>query len=66
MFDRRSPGYRDWRNYAELNAFHDAVTAYLYPAAVQSFAGTSFNFAAWALAHIPDDGNRAWDERILP
>jgi hypothetical protein len=66
MFDRRSPGYRDWRNYAELNVFHDAVTAYLYPAAVQSFAGTSFNFAAWALAHIPDDGNRAWDERILP
>ncbi|WP_158308389.1 hypothetical protein [Thiocapsa marina] len=53
-------------NHAELNAFHDAVTAYLYPAAAQTFAGTSFNFAAWALAHIPDDGNRAWDERILP
>lgn len=66
MFDHRSPGYRDWRQFANQGTFHDAVTAYLYPASVQTFAGTEFNFAAWAVAHVPDDANRAWDERIVP
>ncbi|MBV5347259.1 hypothetical protein [Lamprocystis purpurea] len=66
MFDHRSPGYRDWRQFANQTAFHDAVTAYLYPASVQIFANTAFNFAAWAVAHIPDDANRAWDEQIEP
>jgi hypothetical protein len=66
MFDHRSPGYRDWRQFANQTAFHDAVTAYLYPASAQTFAGTAFNFAAWAVVHVPDDANRAWDEQIGP
>ncbi len=66
MFDHRSPGYRDWRQFTSQPAFHDAVTAYLYPASAQTFAGTTFNFAAWVVAHIPDDANRAWDEQIVP
>ncbi len=66
MFDHRSPGYRDWRQFANQTTFHDAVTAYLYPASAQTFAGTAFNFAAWAVVHVPDDANRAWDERIGP
>lgn len=37
-----------------------------YPASTQTFAGTVFNFAAWAVAHVPDDANRAWNERIGP
>jgi hypothetical protein len=65
MFDHRSPGYRDWRQFAGEAAFHDALTDYLYAASVQTFAGTAFNFAAWAVAHVPDDANRAWDERIM-
>ncbi|AUB81382.1 hypothetical protein [Candidatus Thiodictyon syntrophicum] len=64
LFDHRSPGYRDWRQFAGQAAFHTAVTAYLYPASAQTFADTGFNFAAWAVAHVPDDANRAWDERI--
>ena len=66
MFDHRAPGYRDWRQFASQTNFHDAVTAYLYPASAQTFAGTAFNFGAWAVAHVPDDANRAWDERIGP
>jgi hypothetical protein len=42
------------------------VTAYLYPASAQTFAGIAFNFGAWAVAHVPDDANRTWDERIGP
>lgn len=66
MFNHQSPGYRDWRNFANRAAFFDAVGTYLYPAGAQTFAGTRFNFAAWALAHIPDDGNPAWEEQIGP
>jgi hypothetical protein len=66
LFDHRSPGYRDWRLFANQTVFHDAVTAYLYPASAQTFAGTAFNFGAWAVAHVPNDANRAWDERIGP
>ena len=66
MFDHRSPGYRDWRQFADQTVFHDAVAAYLYPASAQTFAGTAFNFGAWAVAHVPDDANRGWDERIGP
>ena len=66
MFNHRSPGYRDWRLFANQTVFHDAVTAYLYPASAQTFAGTAFNFGAWAVAHVPDDANRAWDEQIGP
>lgn len=66
MFDHRSPGYCDWRQFANQAAFHDAVTAYLYPASARTFAGTAFNFAAWAVVHVADDANRAWDERIVP
>jgi hypothetical protein len=65
IFSHRAPGYRDWRRFANLSDFHDAVTACLYPLSAQSFAGTAFNFAAWALAHVPDDANRAWEERIV-
>ena len=65
-FDYLSPGYRDWRQFASEVDFHAAVTKYLYPASAQTFAGTNFNFAAWVLAHVPDDGNRAWEERIVP
>ncbi len=64
MFDHRAPGYRDWRQFANQNNFYDAVTAYLYPASIQTFNGTSFNFGAWAVAHVPDDNNRAWEEQI--
>ena len=64
MFDHRSLGYRDWRQFADRTAFHDAVTAYLYPASAQIFANTAFNFAAWAVTHVPDDNNRAWEEQI--
>ncbi|MCC7277292.1 MAG: hypothetical protein IT487_03115 [Chromatiaceae bacterium] len=64
MFDHRAPGYRDWRQFANQNNFYDAVTAYLYPASIQIFNGTSFNFGAWAVAHVPDDNNRAWEEQI--
>ncbi len=66
MFNHQSPGYRDWRNFANHAAFLDAVVTYLYPAGAQTFAGTRFNFAAWALTHIPDDGNPAWEEQIGP
>ena len=66
MFDHRSPGYRDWRQFANQAVFHDAVTAYLYPASAQTFAGPAFNFGAWAVVHVPDDANRAWDEPIGP
>jgi hypothetical protein len=66
LFDHCSPGYRDWRLFANQTVFHDAVTAYLYPASAKTFAGTAFNFGAWAVAHVPDDANRAWDERIWP
>ncbi|MBP9602577.1 MAG: hypothetical protein KBE53_00640 [Chromatiaceae bacterium] len=64
MFDHRSLGYRDWRQFADRTAFHDAVTAYLYPASAQIFANTAFNFGAWAVTHVPDDNNRAWEEQI--
>lgn len=66
MFNHRSPGYRDWRQFAAKTVFYDAVTAYLHPAAQQTFNGTSFNFGAWAVTHVPDDSNRAWEERIGP
>lgn len=66
MFDHRAAGYRNWRSFAGQADFHDAVTTYLYPVSAQTFAGTAFNFAAWALAHVPDDANRAWVERIAP
>ncbi|WP_236848660.1 hypothetical protein [Candidatus Thiodictyon syntrophicum] len=65
MFDHRAPGYRDWQQFASQTNFHDAVTAYLYPASAQTFVGTAFNFGAWAVAHVPDDANRAWDERAI-
>lgn len=64
LFDHHAPGYRDWRQFANRQDFHDAVTAYLYPANAKFFAGTAFNFAEWALTHVPDDNNRAWDEQI--
>ena len=66
MFDHQSPGYRDWRQFANHAAFLDALNAYLYPAGAQTFGGTRFDFAAWALAHVPDDANPAWEEQILP
>lgn len=64
LFDQRAPGYRDWRNYASAAAFDDAVTAYLLPASIQMFAGTKFNFGRWAVDHVPDDSNNAWEESI--
>lgn len=64
MFDHRAPGYRDWRQFANPTTFHDAVTAYLHPASAQIFADTEFNFGAWVVAHVPDDSNHAWEERI--
>lgn len=66
MFDHRSAGYRDWRHFASQQDFHAAVTRYLYPASTQTFAGTTFNFAAWIVKHVPDGGNCAWEERIAP
>ena len=66
LFDHQSPGYRDWRQFANHAVFLDSLNAYLYPAGAQTFGGTRFNFAAWALAHIPDDANPAWEEQIMP
>ena len=66
LFDHQSPGYRDWRQFANHATFLDALNAYLYPAGAQTFGGTRFDFAAWALAHVPDDANPAWEEQILP
>ena len=28
--------------------------------------GIGLDFAAWALAHVPDDANPAWEKQILP
>lgn len=66
MFDHRAPGYRDWRQFAGLTAFQNAITAYVWPIASQVFAGTPLNFGAWMVTHVPDDRNRAWEERIAP
>ena len=64
MFDHRPPGYRDWRQFANAATFHSAVTDFLHPASTQLFAGTEFNFGRWALAHVADDANKAWEEKI--
>ena len=66
LFDHQSPGYRDWRQFANHAVFLDALNAYLYPAGAQTFGGTRFDFAAWTLANVPDDANPAWEEQILP
>jgi hypothetical protein len=66
MFDHRAPGYRDWRQFANQQVFHDAVSAYLYPAGAQTFAGTTFSFGAWAVARVADDSNKAWEEHLGP
>lgn len=66
LFTHHSPGYRDWRLFANHTLFLYALNTYLYPAGAQTFAGTRFNFAAWALAHIPDDDNPGWEEQIAP
>lgn len=63
-FDYRSPGYRDWRQFSTPANFHAAITDYLDPRSRGIFAGTDFNFARWALTHVPDDSNRAWEEMI--
>ena len=64
LFDQRAPGYRDWRNFANAAIFHDAVAAYVHPTGGQVFAGTSFNLGRWAVEHIADDKNKAWEEKI--
>lgn len=66
LFDHRAPGYRDWRQFANHGVFLDALNVYLDPAGAQTIAGARFNFAAWALAHIPDDAYPGWEEQIGP
>ncbi len=66
VFRQRAPGYRDWRQFANHGVFLDALNVYLDPAGAQTIAGARFNFAAWALAHIPDDAYPGWEEQIGP
>ena len=63
-FQHTSQGYRDWRNYANLNDFYQAMGNYLHPSSAQLFSGCNLSFGHWLLAHGADEENKGWIEHI--